>query len=256
MSRISQVMSLVATRAQNTPPSEEHPLFSWSCSLSRVRILPFFPGETPSLVTGLFITVEHVSNVERSIAVESEPEENPMNYQKYQLPSSILASGNTSWNTWRRDYADVQAFEPDLHAVDLHQEYLQGIDFHEADLTEANLQNADLRGADLRAADLRHADLRGADLSDAKLQEAQLHGADLRDARLCRAMFQGADLSAADLRGADLSAADFKKAILEQTQFTEVSPVPPDPKIVDPALLLEREKQRLARIALRVAAAA
>jgi hypothetical protein len=204
----------------------------------------------------MFIMIEHVSAGDRSIAVENESEENPMNYQKYQIPSSILASGNTPWNTWRRDYADVQAFEPDLHAVDLHQEYLQGIDFHEADLTEANLQNADLRGADLRAADLRHADLRGADLSDAKLQEAQLHGADLRGAKLCRATFQGADLSSADLRGADISDADFKKAILEQTQFTEVTPVPPDPKIVDPAVLLEREKQRLARLAHHVPAAA
>ena len=57
----------------------------------------------------------------------------------YQKPSSILASGNVLWNTWRRDYPDVQAFEPDLHAVDLHQAHLRGIDFHEADLTEADL---------------------------------------------------------------------------------------------------------------------
>jgi uncharacterized protein YjbI with pentapeptide repeats len=56
----------------------------------------------------------------------------------YQKPSSILASGNTIWNTWRRDFADVQAFEPDLHTADLHQASLKGIDFHEADLTEAN----------------------------------------------------------------------------------------------------------------------
>lgn|GEM_PF-4802474 len=61
---------------------------------------------------------------------------NPMTYQK---PSSILASGNVLWNTWRRDYPDIQAFAPDLHTVDLHQAYLQGIDFHEADLTEADL---------------------------------------------------------------------------------------------------------------------
>jgi uncharacterized protein YjbI with pentapeptide repeats len=57
----------------------------------------------------------------------------------YQKPSSILASGNVLWNTWRRDYPDIQAFAPDLHTVDLHQAYLQGIDFHEADLTEADL---------------------------------------------------------------------------------------------------------------------
>lgn len=53
----------------------------------------------------------------------------------YQKTASILASGTTVWNTWRRDYSDVQAFEPDLHAVDLHQAHLPGIDLHEADRT-------------------------------------------------------------------------------------------------------------------------
>src|SRR6266851_99880 len=102
------------------------------------------------------------------LVAENEPKGNPMTYQK---SSSILASGNVLWNTWRRDNPDVQAFEPDLHAVDLHQAQLRGIDFHEADLTEANLQDTDLREADLRTADLRHANLRGANLSDAHLQK-------------------------------------------------------------------------------------
>jgi uncharacterized protein YjbI with pentapeptide repeats len=56
----------------------------------------------------------------------------------------LLATGKTPWNRWRRENAEVQAFEPDLHGADLH-----GMDLHEADLTEANLQDADLREADL-----------------------------------------------------------------------------------------------------------
>jgi uncharacterized protein YjbI with pentapeptide repeats len=144
-----------------------------------------------------------------------------VNSMSYQKPSSILTSGNTLWNTWRQTYPDVQAFEPDLHGVDLHQAQLRGIDFHAADLTEADLQQADLRGADLREADLRHANLRGADLSDANLQKARVRGADLRDAKLCRARLTRADLSNADLRGADLSGADLTKALLDQTQFDE-----------------------------------
>jgi hypothetical protein len=66
-------------------------------------------------------------NVNRLLVAENEQKGNPMTYQK---PSSILASGSVLWNTWRRDFPDVQAFEPDLHAVDLHQAHLQGIDFH------------------------------------------------------------------------------------------------------------------------------
>jgi len=175
------------------------------------------------------------------------------NLMTYQKPSGILASGNTVWNTWRRDFPDVQAFEPDLHAVDLHQAHLQGIDFHEADLTEANLRNVDLRGANLRAADLRHTNLQGADLSDAHLQKAHLRGADLRHAKLCRAHLQGADLSNADLRGADLTGADFKKALLDQTQFTEV-PMPTQAfNAVDHDAHLEREEQRVADVALHAA---
>lgn len=155
-------------------------------------------------------------NANRSIVVRNEQKGHLMAYQK---PSSILVAGSTVWNAWRQDNADVQAFEPDLHAVDLHQANLQGIDFHEADLTEANLQGADLRGADLRAADLRHANLRGADLSDTQLQKAHLHGADLRDAKLCNANLQWADLSNADLRDADLSGADMEKANLDHARF-------------------------------------
>ena len=46
----------------------------------------------------------------------------------YHNPASILASGTIVWDTWRRDYPDVQAFEPNLHAVDLRHAQLQGID--------------------------------------------------------------------------------------------------------------------------------
>lgn len=167
-----------------------------------------------------------------SHVVQNEARGNPMTYHN---PASILASGTMVWNTWRRDYPDVQAFEPNLHAVDLRHAQLQGIDFHEADLTEADLQGADLRGADLRSADLRHANLRGADLSDAHLQKAHLHGADLSQAKLCRANLQRADLSNADMRGADLSHANMEKTNLDQAQFAEGSASPHAPRKVNHA---------------------
>jgi uncharacterized protein YjbI with pentapeptide repeats len=106
----------------------------------------------------------------------------------YQKPSSILASGNVLWNTWRRDYPDIQAFAPDLHAVDLHKAHLQGIDFHEADLRDAKLCRADLQGADLS-----HADVRGADLS----------GANVKKALLDQAPFDEANTSTKDRRAVD-----------------------------------------------------
>lgn len=140
------------------------------------------------------------------------------NRMAYQKPPDILPSGNTLWNTWRQTYPDVQAFEPDLHGVDLSQRQLRGIDFHAVDLTEADLQQADLRGADLR-----HANLRDADLSGANLQNAHVRGADLRDAKLCRTNLPGADLSHADLRGADILGADWKKAILDEARFDEAT---------------------------------
>ena len=40
----------------------------------------------------------------------------------------ILSSGKALWNKWRRDYADVQALEPDLHLADLHSIDLRGVD--------------------------------------------------------------------------------------------------------------------------------
>ena len=69
----------------------------------------------------------------------------------------LLSSGKTLWNTWRREYADEQALEPDLHEADLHGADLRGVDFFGVDLTEANLQGADLRGADLEGAMLSKA---------------------------------------------------------------------------------------------------
>lgn len=145
------------------------------------------------------------------------------NRMAYQKPLGILTSGNTLWNTWRQTYPDVQAFEPDLHGVDLSQRQLRGIDFHAVDLTEADLQLADLREADLRGADLRHANLRGANLSDANLQNAHVRGADLRGAKLCRSNLRGADLSHADLRGADILGADWEKAMLDEARFDEIA---------------------------------
>ena len=119
-------------------------------------------------------------------------------------PRTLLLSSQTAWNTWRQIYADVQALEPDLHAVDVHDADLREMDLHEADLTEANLQGADLRGADLRGADCRHANL----------QKARLTWTDLRDATL-----RGADLSGADVRGADLCGIDPSGAILDHAKF-------------------------------------
>ena len=96
---------------------------------------------------------------------------------------ALLSAGKTIWNTWRREHAEIQALEPDLHDADLHGADLQGFDLLHADLTGANLREADLRGTDLREADLRNADLRGANLSDANLLKAHLRYADLRGAR-------------------------------------------------------------------------
>jgi uncharacterized protein YjbI with pentapeptide repeats len=141
----------------------------------------------------------------------------------YQNPLELLSSGKVAWNKWRKAYADVQAFEPDLHEAQLRDVNLHGADLHRADLTEADLQGSDLREANLEEVDLRHANLQGADLSDANLQHARLHGADFRNATLFRANLKGADLSNADLRGADLREADLEKAILNHTQFDAVS---------------------------------
>jgi len=31
----------------------------------------------------------------------------------------LLSAGKTLWNTWRREHAEIQALEPDLHEADL-----------------------------------------------------------------------------------------------------------------------------------------
>ena len=74
----------------------------------------------------------------------------------------LLSSGKTLWNTWRQEYADVQALEPDLHEADLHR----------VDLTEANLQGADLREANLDGASLIKAIFDEAQMSRVNLHEA------------------------------------------------------------------------------------
>jgi len=56
----------------------------------------------------------------------------------------LLSSGKRLWNTWRRENAEIQAFEPDLHRADLRETDLYGVDLYAVDLTEANLQGADL----------------------------------------------------------------------------------------------------------------
>src|SRR5438270_2978610 len=89
-----------------------------------------------------------------------------MNLMASQHHLDLLSSGKTLWDTWRRKYSDVQAFEPDLHGADLHKADLRRADLHRTDLTEANL----------READLRHTNLRGANLNDANLLKARLHG--------------------------------------------------------------------------------
>jgi hypothetical protein len=146
-----------------------------------------------------------------------------MNLMTYQKPLKLLLSGKIAWNKWRTTYADVQAFEPDLHEAQLSGVDLQGADLHRADLTEADLQGADLRDANLQEVDLRHANLQSANLSDANLRKARLNGADLRHATLFRTNLKGTDLSHADLRGADLREADLEKALLDQTRFDVVN---------------------------------
>jgi hypothetical protein len=173
------------------------------------------------------------------------------NRMSRQKTLDLLATGKTPWNRWRREHAEVQAFEPDLHGADLHGADLHGMDLHEADLTEANLQDADLREADLRETDLRHADLRGANLSDAHLLKARLHGADVRGATLCRTNLQGADLSTADLRGADLEG-----AILDKANFEKANVSSTDPGEADPNTLLKTKEPRAGSVALHEVKAA
>src|SRR6266702_4373601 len=79
-----------------------------------------------------------------------------MNLMASQHHLDLLSSGKTHWDTWRREYSDVQALEPDLHGADLH---------------KADLSGADLRGADLDGAILFKAKFDGANLSGVDLQD-------------------------------------------------------------------------------------
>ena len=72
----------------------------------------------------------------------------------YQKPFDILSSGKATWKKWRIAYADVQGYEPDLHAAQLRGVDLHAVDLHRTDLTEANLQETDLQEANLQEADL------------------------------------------------------------------------------------------------------
>jgi len=147
-----------------------------------------------------------------------------VNVMSRQKTLDLLSTKKTLWNRWRRENAELQAFEPDLH---------------EADLTEANLQGADLQKADLRETDLRHAHLQNANLSDANLLKARLHGADLRGAILCRTNLKGADLSNTDLRGADLDG-----AILDKANFKEANVSSRDLGEADPNKPLTAKERR------------
>ena len=62
-----------------------------------------------------------------------------MDLMTYQKPLELLLSGKAAWNKWRKAYADVQAFDPDLHKAQLRGVDLHGADLHRADLTEADL---------------------------------------------------------------------------------------------------------------------
>lgn len=154
---------------------------------------------------------------------ETAHQEQEMNHKVYKQPLARLAEGKTLWNTWRHNFSELQAFEPDLHGADLHQADLQNLDLHQADLTEANLQEANLRGADLHEADLRHADLRKADLSNANLLKSHLHGADMRGALLHNACLTGADFSNTDMRGVDFSGAVLRKAVFREANMSGVN---------------------------------
>jgi uncharacterized protein YjbI with pentapeptide repeats len=221
-------LALASSNAQEKDIASTHPQLTWNwstCILSR-----------PS-ASGLPTALQRV---QRGRTTQGR---NRMSRQK---TLDLLATGKTPWNRWRREHAEVQAFEPDLHGADLH-----GMDLHEADLTEANLQDADLREADLRETDLRHADLRGANLSDAHLLKARLHGADVRGATLCRTNLQGADLSTADLRGADLEG-----AILDKANFEKANVSSTDPGEADPNTLLKTKEPRAGSVALHEVKAA
>src|SRR6266700_3643675 len=200
-------------------------------------------GQSPSAPYP--VTILRVCRLHQS-ASSDDATNKGVNRMTHQKTLDILSTGKTLWNKWRREHAEIQAFEPDLHGADLHGADLHGMDFHEADLTEANLQDADLREADLRETDLRHADLRSANLSDAHLLRARLHGADVRGATLCRTNLKRADLSNADLRGADLDG-----AILDKANFYKANVSRRDLGEADSNTLLKAKEQRTGSVALQ-----
>jgi uncharacterized protein YjbI with pentapeptide repeats len=53
----------------------------------------------------------------------------------------LLSTGKTLWNTWRREYAEIQGFDP-LNA-DLDGAILIGANFDEAHLSSIEIDGAD-----------------------------------------------------------------------------------------------------------------
>jgi len=88
-----------------------------------------------------------------------------------------------------------------LQREDLHDAWLQGLDF-----TGADMSNANLKGANLRMAQLS-----GVSLIGANLQGTNLRGASLKNAQLNEANFQGANFGGADLTNADLFSANLRE---------------------------------------------
>jgi uncharacterized protein YjbI with pentapeptide repeats len=76
-----------------------------------------------------------------------------VNFIPDQKHLDLLSSGKTLWNKWRRENADVQTLEPDLHEADL-----DGAILIKAIFDEDKLSRVDLSGADIDKFDIREAE--------------------------------------------------------------------------------------------------
>ncbi len=57
---------------------------------------------------------------------------------------ALLLKGKTLWNTWRREYTEMQALEPGLHEADLDGAILVGANFDGAHLSSEKTKGIDL----------------------------------------------------------------------------------------------------------------
>lgn len=141
-----------------------------------------------------------------------------------------LKQGSYVWNTWRRQWRDVQPnlnkanlSRANLFEADLNGASLKYATLNETDLRKAILSYANLFGADLFEADLTEADLRGANLAEADLRGANLTGANLAEADLTKVNLFRADLSYSNLSYVNLFGANLTRTILSGANLTRTS---------------------------------